>query len=42
MGGLDWNALPVILDIFGIEDVETYVRQLTAIRDHQAEMNRHG
>lgn len=35
MGGIDWAALPVICEMLGIEDVETLIVQLVAIRDHQ-------
>ena len=32
MGGLDWTALPVVVEMFGIMDVETFVIQLVSIR----------
>lgn len=36
MGGkLNWTALPVIVEMFGIEDVEAFVRELAVIREHQ-------
>lgn len=35
MGGIEWDALPIIIELLGIEDVETLVRQLVAIRDDQ-------
>lgn len=35
MGGLDWAALPVVVEILGIECVESFVRELVTIRDHQ-------
>lgn len=34
MAGLDWDALPVIVEMLGVHDVETLVHQLTALRDH--------
>ena len=34
MGGLDWTALPIVVDLLGVEDVETLVVQLTTLRDH--------
>ncbi len=40
-GKIDWSALPFIVDMFGIEDVEIFVRQLVAIQDHQTEMAKH-
>ena len=33
MGGIDWAALPVIAEMLGIDDIETLVLQLVAIRD---------
>ena len=37
MGGLDWAALPVIVEMLGVEDVETFVVQLVALRDRKRE-----
>jgi hypothetical protein len=37
MGGIDWAALPVIAEMLGIDDIETLVLQLVAIRDAQRE-----
>lgn len=34
MGGIDWAALPVIVEILGVNDVESLVRRLIAIRAH--------
>ena len=34
MGGIDWAALPIIIEIYGISDVEVFVAKLNAIRDH--------
>lgn len=35
MGGqIDWAALPVIVELYGIADVEIFITQLVAIRDH--------
>lgn len=42
MGGIDWAALPIVMDILGIEDVEKFINQLTAIRDYQSESDTHG
>lgn len=33
MGGLDWNALPVIADLLGVEDMELLINQLVVIRN---------
>lgn len=35
MGGIDWAGLPFVCDVLGIEDVETLITQLVAIRDFQ-------
>lgn len=37
MGGLDWQALPIVADMLGITCIETFVAQLAAIRDYQRE-----
>jgi hypothetical protein len=39
MGGLDWTALPMVADLFGITDLESFIAQLAAIRDHLREEN---
>ncbi len=33
MGGLEWSALPVAAEIFGIDDIEALVVQLVVLRD---------
>jgi hypothetical protein len=33
---IDWAALPLVAEMLGIEDVETFVHQLVAIRNKQA------
>ncbi len=35
MGGLDWQALPIVAEMIGVTDIETLVVQLVAIRDWQ-------
>jgi hypothetical protein len=35
MGGIDWGAVPVIIEMFGIEDVESFILQLIEIREFQ-------
>lgn len=36
MGGeINWAALPVVAELFGIEDIEPFLMQLVAIRDWQ-------
>lgn len=35
MGGeIQWGALDYVLERFGVEDVEVFVEQLVAIRNH--------
>lgn len=36
MGGLDWAALPVVVELLGVSDVEQLIVQLVAIREHMA------
>ena len=31
---LDWQALPVIVELLGVEDVEMLAQELIAIRSH--------
>lgn len=35
MGGIDWAALPIVVEMLGIEDVDRLVRQLATIREHR-------
>jgi len=37
MGGLDWTALPTVLDMLGIDDPEPLIHELIALRDHGRE-----
>jgi hypothetical protein len=37
MGGLDWTALPVVVEMLGITDVDALVRDLVVIRESQKE-----
>lgn len=34
MGGIEWAALPYIVERFGIDDVDAFVSRLIAIREH--------
>lgn len=36
MGGLDWSALPFIVEYFGITDVDEFVCRLVAVRNYKA------
>lgn len=33
-GELDWNAIPVLCEMYGVEDADVLIVQLLAIRDH--------
>lgn len=35
MGGLDWAAVPTVVDLIGVNDIEMLLVQLAAIRDWQ-------
>ena len=34
-GKIDWQALPLIFELLGIEDAEMVIKQLMLIRDFQ-------
>lgn len=34
MGGLDWSGLEVVCDVLGVDDPETFITQLTTLRDN--------
>jgi hypothetical protein len=40
MQGIDWQALPVIVEMLGIEDVDLYIRQLLTIRNFHDHLNK--
>lgn len=33
MGGLDWQALPVVIEMLGVADIEGLILALAQIRD---------
>jgi hypothetical protein len=37
MGGIDWVALPIVVELLGIEDVEQLIHNLACIRNQQNE-----
>lgn len=40
MGGeIDWAALPLLCEIYGVDDIEALVLGLVAIREFQREQN---
>jgi hypothetical protein len=32
-GGMNWEALPIVIEVLGVEDVEDLVRRMALIRD---------
>ena len=40
MGGLEWGALPVMAEMFGIEDVELFIKQLLLIKEFGTETSK--
>jgi hypothetical protein len=39
---MQWDAIPYLVERFGVTDVDRFVDQLVTIRDHQIESERHG
>lgn len=37
MGGIDWSALPLMVELYGVDDVPAFVQRLRAIRDGMRE-----
>ena len=35
MGGLDWSALPIVIEMLGVREPDVLITQLVAIRDAQ-------
>jgi len=35
MGGIDWVALPIVCEMYGITDIERFILQLITIRDRK-------
>lgn len=35
MGGLDWSALPLFVELHGIEDVDALIHRLLVIKLHR-------
>ena len=34
MRGIEWPAIPVMVDLLGVDDVEQFIRGLVQIREH--------
>ena len=41
-GGIDWAALPVLVEIYGVDDIEVLLAELLSIRSHVRFMSEHG
>jgi hypothetical protein len=40
MGGqIEWSALPLLCEVYGIDDPDTHIHALVAIRDHVRRQN---
>lgn len=37
MGGLDWSALPIVVEVLGVGDPEMLITQLVILRDQEQE-----
>lgn len=39
MGGeINWQALPILCEVYGVMDVDIFIHQLVALRNHQQSM----
>jgi len=38
-GAINWAALPLLIEIYGVEDIEALHRSLRTIRDHLKRKN---
>ena len=36
LGGLDYDGMPIVAEMLGIDDIELLIRQLVLIRDFQS------
>lgn len=39
---IDWAALPVVAEMFGIDNIEAFLARLLAVRDHVRALAQHG
>lgn len=37
---IDWNALPILVEIYGVKDVESLIAQLIVMRDFECPKQR--
>lgn len=40
MGGLEWAAIPIVVEMFGVLDPAEFIVQLVAIRDWQKQRDK--
>lgn len=38
LGGLEWSGLPIACEMYGVDDVDSLIRDLVTIRDKTQEM----
>ena len=38
MGGIDWQALPLFVGLYGVQDVEMLIYRLMVIKTHKPEV----
>ena len=41
-GSIDWAAMPAIVELYGIDDVECFIAKLEAVRDHKRMVDGNG
>jgi hypothetical protein len=34
MGGIDWAAMPVVVELYNVKDIPLFIQKLEAVRDH--------
>ena len=34
MGGIDWAALPAVVELYNVKDIPLFIQKLEAVRDH--------
>jgi hypothetical protein len=39
-GAIDWQALPVVAELYGITDIQQLIDDLVTIRNHQQKQTR--
>lgn len=36
-GGIDWAGLPIVVELLGVQELDPFIRMLTAIKNHRPE-----